>query len=58
MKLVAKFLSCEDGVTAVEYAVMLAAIVAVLIASIISVGQFNSQAYDNAATSINSVLTP
>jgi pilus assembly protein Flp/PilA len=44
---VVAFLEEEDGPTAVEYAVMLALIIVVLIAVISNIGQTTSGMYDN-----------
>jgi pilus assembly protein Flp/PilA len=44
---VVAFLEEEDGPTAVEYAVMLALIIVVLVAVIASIGQTTSSMYDN-----------
>jgi len=41
------FLKTEDGPTAVEYAVMLALIIAVLIAAISNIGNTTSGTYNN-----------
>lgn len=41
------FLKREEGPTAVEYAVMLALIIAVLIAAISSIGTTTSSSYNN-----------
>ena len=45
---VARFLREEDGPTAVEYAVMLALIIMVCIASITAVGQSTNSSFSNA----------
>ena len=41
------FLKCEDGPTAVEYAVMLALIVVVCIAAVTTIGQNTTAVYSN-----------
>jgi pilus assembly protein Flp/PilA len=46
------FLKNEDGPTSVEYAVMLALIVVVCLASITSLGNKTSGAFSNVATKI------
>ena len=46
---VADFLKQEDGPTAVEYAVMLALIIVVCIAAVITLGQNTSGTFNNAA---------
>ena len=52
---VVKFLKAEDGPTAVEYAVMLALIIVVCIASITVLGQGASATFSNVA--LNGTLT-
>ena len=49
-----RFLRSSDGPTAVEYAVMLALIVAVCVAAIKSVGTSTNTAFTNCATSMSS----
>jgi pilus assembly protein Flp/PilA len=44
-----KFFQCEDGPTAVEYAVMLALIVVVCIAAIATLGSNASKVFSNVA---------
>jgi pilus assembly protein Flp/PilA len=44
-----RFLSAEDGPTAVEYAVMLALIIVVCIGAITTVGKNSSSVYSNVA---------
>jgi pilus assembly protein Flp/PilA len=46
---VRQFLEAEEGPTAVEYAVMLALIIAVCIAAITTVGQNSNQVFLNTA---------
>jgi pilus assembly protein Flp/PilA len=53
-KKVQRFLASEDGPTAVEYAVMLALIVIVCLASIRAVGTNAQQAFTNIAAQIGS----
>jgi pilus assembly protein Flp/PilA len=47
-----RFLASEDGPTAVEYAVMLALIIAVCIAAITTIGNNASSVFSNVANSI------
>jgi pilus assembly protein Flp/PilA len=49
---VRRFLVCEDGPTAVEYAVMLALIVVVCLTAISAVGSKTSSTFDTIANSI------
>lgn len=49
-----RFLSSEDGPTAVEYAVMLALIILVCLIAITSVGTNTSASFSNAANSLAS----
>ncbi len=49
-----QFLVCEDGPTAVEYAVMLALIIIVCLTAISSIGTNASTTFDNVAQSISS----
>lgn len=51
-----RFLKSEDGPTTVEYAIMLALIVAVCLASIGSVGSETSELYDEVSTDIEAVM--
>lgn len=53
-KKVQRFLASEDGPTAVEYAVMLALIVIVCLASISLIGTNANTAFDEVATKIGS----
>ena len=48
-----RFLVCEDGPTAVEYAVMLSLIICVCLAAITTIGQNASSVFSNAANSIH-----
>jgi pilus assembly protein Flp/PilA len=48
-----RFVADEDGPTVVEYAVMLAVIIATLLISISSLGKSSSGVYDNVSQSIN-----
>ncbi|MDH4232724.1 MAG: Flp family type IVb pilin [Nitrospirota bacterium] len=47
MKKVLQFLRDEEGATAVEYGIMIAAIAAVIIAVVIVVGQKTNNAFSN-----------
>jgi pilus assembly protein Flp/PilA len=49
-----KFVKCEDGPTAVEYAVMLALIIVVCIGAVTTLGSKASQTFTNVSTSIGS----
>ncbi len=49
-----RFLSSEDGPTAVEYAVMLSLIIVVCLIAITSVGTSASTTFTNAASSLGS----
>jgi pilus assembly protein Flp/PilA len=51
---VLNFLKSEDGPTAVEYAVMLALIIVVCIAAIITLGQNASSTFGFVATQVSS----
>lgn len=55
MKQFLKFLSDERGTTAVEYAVMLALILVVLIGSVITVGQGTGGMWSGNSAAFNSV---
>ena len=55
---VIRFIVDEDGPTAVEYAIMLALIIAVSIIAIGSVGSQAEQLFDNNANELDDVLTP
>lgn len=48
------FLCCESGPTAVEYAVLLALILLVCLASIVLFGQATADSFTNSANSIQS----
>ena len=48
-----RFLSSEDGPTAVEYAVMLSLIIAVCLAAITTIGSNASSVFSNVANSIH-----
>jgi pilus assembly protein Flp/PilA len=52
-KCVQRFLVSEDGPTAVEYAVMLALIVVVCLATISTLGQSAKTTFENVTTSID-----
>jgi pilus assembly protein Flp/PilA len=49
-----KFLKSEDGPTAVEYAVMLALIIVVCIAAVITLGQNASGTFDFVGSKVSS----
>ena len=49
------FLTSEDGPTAVEYAVMLALIIAVCVAAITAVGSQTSAQWNNIATQVGAL---
>jgi pilus assembly protein Flp/PilA len=49
---VANFLKCEDGPTAVEYAVMLALIIVVCIAAITALGTNANQTFTTVSNSL------
>jgi len=49
-----RFISSDDGPTAVEYAVMLALIIIVCLAAIQTVGTNTSATFNNVAGSLNS----
>jgi len=51
-KSVMNFLKCEDGPTAVEYAVMLALIVVVCIVAITSLGTNSRATYNRVGTTV------
>ncbi len=51
-KRVQRFLACDDGPTAVEYAVMLALIVAICLVAIRSLGTNAKTTFTNVANSI------
>jgi pilus assembly protein Flp/PilA len=53
-KMVGKFLSQEDGPTAVEYAVMLALIIVVCIAAITVLGQNANSTFTSVGSSLGS----
>ena len=54
MNLIKKFLTSEDGPTAVEYAVMLALIVIVCLTAIRSIGTNASTTFNNVAAQLGS----
>jgi pilus assembly protein Flp/PilA len=56
LNLVKKFLCEEDGPTAVEYAVMLALIVAVCIASVNLMAHATADSFDKSAKNLEGVL--
>ena len=56
MKKLLKFLSDEDGPTAVEYAVMLALIVGAAMAGITSFGQATLTSFQDSSTKISTAV--
>ena len=50
-----RFLKEEDGPTAVEYAVMLALIIAVCIASVVSMGEASADVWQQTADALDAV---
>ena len=56
LNLVKKFLREEDGPTAVEYAIMLALIVAVCIASVNLMAHATADSFDTSAKNLGGVL--
>ncbi len=56
IKHIKQFLKNEDGPTAVEYAVMVALIVAACLTSIGLLSQETANSYDNSAAQLNAVL--
>jgi pilus assembly protein Flp/PilA len=48
-KVVARFLTSEDGPTAVEYAIMLALIIIVCFVAIMSVGSSTNKSFSNSS---------
>jgi pilus assembly protein Flp/PilA len=53
MKKLMRFFKEEDGATAVEYGIMVAAIAAVIIAVVIGVGSQTNQAFTDVNTALN-----
>ena len=53
---IARFVTDEDGPTAVEYAVMLALIIIVCLSAVMLVGQNTSSSYTNSAAEIQKVM--
>jgi pilus assembly protein Flp/PilA len=51
-----RLLRDEDGPTAVEYAVMLAAIVAVCISAVLAMSSATADSFDQSATELGDVL--
>ena len=58
MNSIIKFLRCEDGPTAVEYAVLLALLVGMMVASITLVGGEIYGISDRNAQALDGTLTP
>lgn len=56
MDFLRRFATNEDGPTAVEYAVMLAMIVAVCLGSVALLSNETAASFDNSATQLNGVL--
>ncbi|QEG34597.1 Flp family type IVb pilin [Bythopirellula goksoeyrii] len=56
LKHIKQFLKSEDGPTAVEYAVMLALIVATCLTSIGLLSNETAASFDNSASQLNAVL--
>jgi len=54
LKSLVKFLACEDGPTAVEYAVMLALIIVVCIAAITTLGKNTNSTFKTIGNAIAS----
>lgn len=57
MKPLLRFLRCEDGPTAVEYAVMLALIIGVCFTTIAMIGTSTANSYSYSSTSITSFMS-
>ena len=55
-KSVVKFLKAEDGPTAVEYAVMLALIVAACVGAVHSMADATADSFDRSANELSGVL--
>lgn len=58
MQAIIKFLTRDDGPTAVEYAIMLAMIVLVCIGAIQSVGSQTNALFERSNTQIEAATTP
>ena len=56
MNAILQFLKCDDGPTAVEYAVMLALIVVACLASIGAMAQTTGDSFDSSAAELAGVL--
>ena len=56
LRFIQRLLTEEDGPTAVEYAVMLALIVAVCITSVIALAQRTGESIDDSATKLSSFM--
>ena len=50
------FLRCEDGATAVEYAVMLALIIGAVFSTVLVIGQTTASSYSSSSNSITSFM--
>jgi len=57
MNLLYQFLASEEGPTAVEYAVMLALIIAACLTAVATVGESTSSSFGNARDKINSAVS-
>ena len=57
MKKLLRFLKADDGPTAVEYAVMLAMIILVCFAAIMSFGTATSTSFSNSSLSIGNAMS-
>ena len=58
LRFIRRILTEEDGPTAVEYAVMLALIVAVCITSVNALAQRTGESFETSANELSSVLGP
>ncbi len=56
MRAVLNFLRCEDGPTAVEYAVLLAMIVLACVGAVNTMANATASSFDDSATQLNGVL--
>lgn len=56
MTKITKFLKSEDGPTTVEYAILLALIITVLLTTIVSVGGVTGTTFGNNASEINAFI--
>lgn len=58
MSAILSFLRDEDGPTAVEYAVMLALILAVVVVAVTAVGTNTSAMFNDSADQLDAIVTP